>query len=55
MEFHAIIERPLAAIVDTIIIQVINGIDRTQVAVLREVLVYGNYLSRPFFTLRVTP
>ena len=37
------------------IIHVVNGIDRTQVAVLREVLVYENYLSRPFFTLRVTP
>ena len=55
MEFHAIIERPLTAIVDTMIIHVINGIDRTQVAVLREVLVYGNYLSCTFFALRVTP
>ena len=37
------------------IFHVVNGIDHTQVAVLREVLVYGNYLSRTFFALLVTP
>ena len=37
------------------IFHVVNGIDCTHVAVLREILVYGNYLSRTFFTLLVTP